>query len=239
MTGPRTSRRWDTFAQGGGQLVLLDRGVELLDDLGVVTAEDIVLHRTRAGHVDFPDETADDPYRDGLVGFVSQTYFEVMLGFPPDSFSGDSGNFWAPNWGVEQGAWEAAGGETVATISRDTADDFPTARPGDPSTALGRVDRGEGQVVVFGSILPQAVETIDRDGDGENDRDLPHPFGLADFAPTIGGGQVLDNILAFDRDGAEPEPVVPEAPVAVLLPLTAVALGAGTVLVRRRREQTA
>ena len=43
--------------------------------------------------------------------------------------------------------------------------------------------------------------------------ETPHPYGLADFAVTITGGQVLDNVLEF-RGADRTAPVVEEpAPV--------------------------
>jgi hypothetical protein len=161
------------FAEQGGQLLLTDRSLGLLDDLGVVEPSALTLHRTDAGHVDFEGELGDHPYEQGLVGKPSQTYYEVMLGFP--------GVGSAPNHGVTRAAWEAAGGETVATIEGDTA--------------LGSLPLGKGRVTVFGAVLPQAVEQL-RLEDGSV-TETPHPHGLADFAVTITGGQVLDNVLEF------------------------------------------
>jgi hypothetical protein len=182
----------DRFAQAGGQLVLTDRALGLLDDLGVVGADALTLDRTDAGHVDFVAPLGDHPYEQGLVGKPSQTWYEVMLGYPSRNR--------APNYGVERGAWESAGGTTVATVGPQDGDS--------PNTALGHLDRGAGRITVFGSILPQAIEQLVLE-DG-TEIETPHPHGLASFAVTITGGQVLDNVFAWGADDAPAAPAAPE-----------------------------
>lgn len=171
----------DAFAKAGGQLVLTDRALGLLDDLGVVGTDKLTVNRTDAGHVDFVAPLGDHPFEKGLVGAPSQTYYEVMLGYPS--------RVQAPNYGVLRAAWEAAGGTTVATVGPQGG--------ASPNTALGTLPRGAGRITTFGAILPQAVETLPG-------IDTPHPFGLASYAVTITGGQVLDNVLAFTRPGGSP-----------------------------------
>ena len=175
------------FAEAGGQLLLTDRSLGLLDDLGLVDSGALTVDRTDAGHVDFVQPLGDHPYEEGLIGKPSQTYYEVMLGFP--------GRGSAPNYGVDTAAWEAAGGDTVATI--------------EGKTALGSAPLGKGRVTVFGALLPQAIERlVTEDG---TVRETPHPHGLADFAVTITGGQVLDNVLEF-RGTDRTAPVVEQPP---------------------------
>ncbi|MDP3714099.1 MAG: M14 family zinc carboxypeptidase [Mycobacteriales bacterium] len=225
----------DAFAKGGGQLLLTDRAVSIVEALGIIGAGEaggVTVNKTDAGHVDFVAPLGDHPLEKGLVGKPSQTWYEVMLGYPSRNQ--------APNYGVLREVWEAAGGETVATVGDQGATDSP-------NTALGSIERGAGKVTIFGSILPQAIETLEG-------IETPHPFGLASYAPTITGGQVLDNILAFrgtNRTGATvvTPPVVtpPTAPVPdtgslpttglpVLLPLGAVLLLGSAAVVRRRRS---
>ena len=170
----------DAFAKSGGQLVLTDRAVRLVADLGAVDASALTLNRTDAGHVDFLAPLGDHPYEQGLVGKPSQTYYEVMLGFPK--------RYSAPNWGVERTAWEAAGGTTVGTVGEQDASESP-------NTVLGTLPWGAGQITVFGAVLPQPIERLVLE-DGTV-TETPHPHGLASFAVTITGGQVLDNVFAF------------------------------------------
>lgn len=223
----------DAFARTGGQLLLTDRAVGLLDDLQVVPTEALTVNRTDAGHVDFVAPLGDHPYEKGLVGKPSQTYYEVMLGYPS--------RVQAPNYGITRTAWEQAGGTTVATVGPQSG--------GAPNTALGHLDRGKGRITVFGAILPQAVETLE-------EVETPHPFGLASYAVTITGGQVLDNVLAFSRTGrtavpaaapgagapagSAPQPdsdTLPSTGLLGVLPAAAVLLLGGVAAVRRRARR--
>ncbi len=191
------------FARAGGQLVLTDASVQLVDELGLVGADDVSLVRTNAGHADF-DPDQDDAWKAGLFGLPSQTYYEVPLGWAPEDE--------APHHVVDAAAWDALDGSvTVGTVEGDVV--------------LGRVPLGQGQVSIFGAILPQATE-VDSQG-----RVVPHPHGLADYAVTIAGGTVLSNVLAYQRASA---PVVPELPVSPAVALLG-ALAVAGILVRRRR----
>lgn len=81
----------------------------------------------------------------------------------------------SPHWIVTREAWEAAGGEVVAYIDVET------------DVGLGRMKFGKGTIGIFGAILPQPTEKFD------------HLYGLADYALTVGGGQILNNMIAFGR----------------------------------------
>ncbi len=226
-------RGLDAFAKAGGQLLLTDRGLGLLDDLQVVPTDALTVNTTDAGHVDFVGQLGDHPYEKGLVGKPSQTFYEVMLGYPS--------RVRTPNYGITRTAWEKAGGTTVATVGDQDARTSP-------NTALGTLDRGKGRITVFGAILPQAIESL-------GDIETPHPFGLASYAVTITGGQVLDNIFAFGRlgravaapgtqtgtaAGSSPEPATGSLPTTgplAVLPVGAVLLLAGVAAVRRRARR--
>ncbi|HEV2754346.1 MAG TPA: M14 family zinc carboxypeptidase [Actinomycetota bacterium] len=81
----------------------------------------------------------------------------------------------SPHWVVAQEAWEGAGGTSVAYVGEET------------DIALGRVKVGRGTVGIFGAILPDPTEKYD------------HLFGLADYAVSVAGGQILNNMMAFGR----------------------------------------
>ncbi|MCW2608455.1 MAG: hypothetical protein JWO60_3148 [Frankiales bacterium] len=197
------------YAQQGGQVVLTDRAVGLVDDVTGTPALQRTVDRTDAGHVDFLAPLGDHPYEKGLVGKPSQTYYEVMLGFPSRSS--------APNFGVARSAWEAAGGTTVATVGAQGASTSP-------NTALGSMPLGKGRVTIFGALLPQAVEELVRE-DGTR-TSTPHPFGLADYAVTITGGQVLDNVLAYAPDAVPASTTTTATSAPSLLSRSARALAA-------------
>jgi hypothetical protein len=216
----------DAFAKAGGQLVLTDRAVGLLDDLAIVPEDALTVNRTDAGHVDFVAPLGDHPFEKGLVGKPSQTYYEVMLGYPS--------RVQAPNYGVVRTAWEEAGGTTVATVGPQDGDS--------PNTALGHLDRGKGRLTILGAILPQAIESLP-------DIETPHPHGLAAYAVTITGGQVLDNVFAYRGAGRAAAPTgptstppstsptgsrLPTTGLLAALPLGALVLLGGTAALRRR-----
>jgi hypothetical protein len=72
---------------------------------------------------------------------------------------------------------------------------------------------GKGRLLAFGAILPQPTE------------EFPHPEGLADYAVTIAGGQVLHNALSYRRAarigiGNGPGLQPPAAPGGGQLPAT-------------------
>ena len=123
----------------------------------------------------------------------------------PIGYAFGSGNQ-APNWTVSSAAWQAGGGTTAGT-------------QGSGRTIYGEKPLGAGTVRFLGALLPQPTEAF------------YHPYGLQSYAVTYTGYTLLENML---DTGADPDPVVPEAPAAVLLPLVALVLGAGVVLRRRR-----
>jgi hypothetical protein len=227
----------DAFASSGGQLLLTDRALDLLPELGVVAEDALTVNKTDAGHVDFLAPLGDHPYEEGLVGKPSQTFYEVMLGYPSRVST--------PNYGVLRTAWEDAGGTTVATVGDQDASTSP-------NTALGHLDRGKGRITVFGAILPQAIESLP-------DIETPHPHGLASYAVTITGGQVLDNVFAFrgasratapgqataagrgtttTAPGTSPAGFqLPATGPLALVPLAALALLSAAAVVRRRARR--
>ena len=81
----------------------------------------------------------------------------------------------SPHWVVTQAAWEDAGGTSLAYSGEET------------DISLGRVKYGRGTVGIFGAILPDPTEKYD------------HLFGLADYAVTVAGGQILNNMIGFGR----------------------------------------
>ena len=185
----------DAFANGGGQLVLTDRAIGLLAQMGFGDDGMIKEALTNAGHIEFG--TRDHAWEADLVETASQTYYEVPVGFSPSSA--------APHYGVDAAAWEAAGGTTVGTVDPDgpatagTIGGVNTGDGGEPGfTALGELPRGAGKISIFGAVLPTPT--------AENDP----LFGLASYGVTIAGGQVFHKMLSHKRPGAPaPAPAAP------------------------------
>jgi hypothetical protein len=79
----------------------------------------------------------------------------------------------SPHWVVARPAWEEAGGTVVAYVTDEA------------NVGLGRIEHGKGSIGIFGALLPAATEKYD------------HLYGLADYAVTVAGGQILNNMITF------------------------------------------
>jgi len=158
----------EEFVREGGNLVLTDGALPALAELGVVAADDVFVAPHYVGSVEtFLD--AAHPLNANLRGVASQTYDTVPIGY---TFGGNLDS--APNWKVDQAAWEAAGGTT-------------TGVHGDGATIYGEVPLGEGRVRILGALLPNPTE------------EGYHPFGLLNYAVTYTGYTLLQNMLTWDN----------------------------------------
>ncbi|MDQ4064698.1 MAG: M14 family metallopeptidase, partial [Actinomycetota bacterium] len=79
----------------------------------------------------------------------------------------------SPHWTVARAAWEKAGGKTIAYIEDEER------------VGVGRIKLGKGTIGIFGAVLPQPTERYD------------HLYGLADYAVSVAGGQILHNMMRF------------------------------------------
>jgi hypothetical protein len=183
LVEPDRSAFWTAvreFAEDGGNVVLTDRAVQGLVDLGVVADGAVSRILQYAGQVTEIDRS--HPLLHGVEGIVGQTYFEVPLGYPV------AGGNHAPAWGVDIAAWEDAGGTTAGYLGSAAQDGLlVSAKVEVPGTGravgLGTVALGEGQVTIFGAVLPDASQAH------------PHTQGLADYA----GNAILVNALHASR----------------------------------------
>ena len=169
------------FAEAGGTVVLTDRAVQGVADLGIVDAGAVTHLKQYAGQVTEIDRS--HPLLDGVEGIVGQTYFEVPLGYPV------AGGNHAPATGVDIDAWKAAGGSIAGYLGSRAQDGaLASVKVEVPGTGqavgLGSVGLGEGKVTIFGAVLPDASQAH------------PHTQGLADYAVTYGGNAILVNALS-------------------------------------------
>jgi hypothetical protein len=81
----------------------------------------------------------------------------------------------SPHWIVKRPAWNKAKGKVQAYIEYES------------EVGLGRVKMGRGTIGIIGALLPQPTEKYD------------HLYGLADYALSVAGGQVLNNMIAFGK----------------------------------------
>ena len=107
-------------------------------------------------------------------GFRHQTYEPVPIGYAISPEDEDAQLSSSPVWAVDQAEWERIGGRTAGTT---TADEM----------TLGELALGNGVVRVIGALLPMPTEQS------------YHPFGLANYAVTYSGYQVLQNALQWER----------------------------------------
>ena len=136
--------------------------------------------------MDFTDRS--HPLNAGLRGVARQTYDTVPIGYQFGDAAMDS----APNWKVDQAAWEAAGGATLGTN-------------GEGQTIYGELPLGKGRVRFLGALLPDPTEAF------------YHPYGLQNYAVTYTGYTLLQNMLRH----ANPSRIArPPAPCRARRPFT-------------------
>jgi hypothetical protein len=176
------------FVEDGGNLVLTDGALRTLGIMGALS--DAAIHESfaYAGYIGFTaDGGSTSTYEDPLATDVDQpgaaegtshrhqTYEPVPIGFEIEDRQSCSGaQCTSPIWYVDQAAWQGAGGRTVGTS-------------GTNRVTLGELPLGDGVVRIIGALLPMPSD------------DYYHPFGLANYAVTYSGYQVLDNAMTWQR----------------------------------------
>lgn len=198
-----------TFAEKGGRVVLLDSALALLPALGLAKEGDVDQVFAYSGYTDLADATHD--VAKDLRGRPRQTYGARDLGYVDGQ---------APVWYVKPQAWDAAGGETIGTVSVETAGFDPqTGNPkldGARGVNLGVAPVGQGSVAILGAILPDPTE--------ENN----HPYGLESYSVTSAGSRILLWLLGYEPRYEAPPLVLDDlARIDDLLPGEAAGADAG------------
>ena len=127
------------WVKGGGNLFLIDRGLHLLGDMGVVPADQITDIRVYQPYADFTDFT--HPMLAGLRGNARQLSEATLIGYA-------IGNTASPMTIVTSPAWRAAGGQIVGTS-------------GNNRTSVGQLELGKGLVRIMGGGLHTPTEEND------------------------------------------------------------------------------
>jgi hypothetical protein len=173
------------FAEAGGNLVLTDGAVKNLAYMNVVGRGFLNNFSAYAGFIGFTRDGRADTYSHQLgqnvnqpgaaegPGFRHQTYEPVPIGYAIQDANGADFNA-SPIWSVDQLEWERLGGRTAGITTAD-------------QVTLGELPLGSGVVRVIGALLPMPSEQYF------------HPFGLANYALTYTGYQVLNNALQWQR----------------------------------------
>jgi len=202
------------YVKRGGNLVLTDGALQLLGTMGIVAPSSVARHHVYAGFISFSsnggsnttysDPLATDVNQPGAAEGAShrhQTYEPVPLGFDIGSRSSCSGQppappppgqtqtvstCTAPVWTVNQTAWLTPLMGANSRVAGQINTNFPGgAGPG--RVGLGEVSLGCGRIRVAGALVPMPIERY------------YHPFGLANYALSYTGWQVLKNLVQWER----------------------------------------
>ncbi|HVL87861.1 MAG TPA: M14 family zinc carboxypeptidase [Candidatus Thermoplasmatota archaeon] len=162
------------FVEAGGNLVLTDSALALAKPVGAP-----VEARETLAYLGYIDSSRDHPLAAGVGPLARETYASILLGYfvaPSPRANRDTSPIWVfPADGVQ-----AAGGDVAGTSgSRDQA-------------SLGWFPLGQGRIVFLGAALAPPTTEFD------------HPYGLASYAISPTGYQILYNALGFTvRDATE------------------------------------
>lgn len=124
-----------TYVENGGNLLVTDKALELLETFEVVPEDTVEKTSIYAGHTNWADR--DHALADGVRGLARQLFEPMPLGFQEGSNS--------PGWFVNRSSFEDAGGETVGTFATE-------------ETNVGTISHGDGEITLIGSILPDPSE---------------------------------------------------------------------------------
>ncbi|MBT8250358.1 MAG: cadherin-like domain-containing protein, partial [Acidimicrobiia bacterium] len=172
------------YVEGGGNLVLTDGAVRNLTYMDLTPRSILNNFTAYAGFIGFTADGTSDTYGDPLAQNVNQpgaaegpqhrhqTYEPVPIGLSIQDADGNDFNA-SPIWAFDQIEWEALGGRTVGITTAD-------------QVTLGELAVGNGVVRIIGPLLPMPSQQY------------YHPYGLADYALTYTGYQVLNNALQWD-----------------------------------------
>ena len=198
--------RLRAFVEGGGNLVLTDDALVVLERLGLLPPGSVHLETVYAGFVEFSlDGGTTDTYADPLAANVDQpgaaegpsnrhqTVEPVPIGYSiQDENGADLGT--TPQWVIDPAAWGAAGGRAVGMANG--------------GVTLGELPLGAGRIRIIGALLPQPTEAFD------------HPFGLGSYGVTYTGYEVFRDALdVAPRVAPAPTPA-PAAAATPTLPAT-------------------
>ena len=160
------------WVERGGNLVLTDRALHTLGDLGVLAPDKVTDIRVYQPYANLRD--LEHPLAKGLRPNARQLVEAPILGY-------GIGNDASPMTVVQKAAWEAAGGKTVATTGNNSG-----SSDGQTTTSVGETALGKGKVRIVGGALPMPTE--------END----HRYGLRDFGLTYTGLFIMENAIQHD-----------------------------------------
>ena len=131
-------RNLKAWVARGGNLVLTDKALHALSDLGLIDEAKVKDVKVYQPYTDFSDFT--DPLTAGLRANARQLVEAAVLGYGISDTA-------SPMTAVDAAAFKAAGGKVVGTTNGDVT--------------VGRLKLGKGQVQVVGGALPTPSEDLD------------------------------------------------------------------------------
>ncbi len=200
------------WTEAGGNLVLTDDALQLLEALGLVKAGAVKRIQSYSGHSDVADYT--HPFIAGVRGGPRQTFDPNPLGFAPDT---------SPVWVVAAGSFD---GDVVGSAAGDVN--------------LGELKVGSGTVRIFGAILPDATTSTPHpyglDGYSVTifgNQVLMNLMNLERITEMKAfDGLTVEPAVAADSDGDDGGNSIPGAPALLALGL----VGVAAKLTRRSRR---
>jgi hypothetical protein len=173
------------WVERGGNLVLTDKALHALGDLGVVSGDAVTDIRVYQPYANFQD--FDHPMTEGLRRNARQLVEAATLGY-------GIGTDASPMTVVDTAAWEGAGGHVIGTTSTTlTGEDPAIDRNLDDGalTSVGELQLGDqgGRIRIVGGALPTPSEEED------------HRFGLRNYALTYSGLFLMENSIEHDVAG--------------------------------------
>ncbi|MGH2450353.1 MAG: CARDB domain-containing protein [Candidatus Limnocylindria bacterium] len=172
------------FVERGGNLVLTDGAARALPHLGVGEPADVRPLLVFAPFIGFTTDGTNETYGDPLArdvdqpgaaegpGHRHQTVEPVPLGYAIQDLDGNNKGH-SFTWTVNPDAWSAVDGRVVGTAAG--------------GVALGEIALGSGRIRFVGAALPEPEVRYD------------HPYGLASYALSYTGWQLLENLVQWRR----------------------------------------
>ena len=169
----------EAFVEAGGDLVLTDTGLYLLDvldvgDASAISANDV--QTVEVGIANLFDRDFDHYLLADIRPLQREVWKSPQVGYVPNDPD-------QPATVVDDDAFAAAGGDVAGRMQGVLAGGSDTAA----GVAAGSLSAGDAEINLLGSVLPPA-----------NQREL-HPFGMADYAVSFMGHTMLCNALGFQQ----------------------------------------
>jgi len=198
------------WVERGGNLVLTDRALHLLGNMGVVPAtaiRDVKVYQPYSNFTDF-----SSPMLSGLRHNARQLAEYTLIGYGIGANS-------SPMTVITTSAWTGAGGQVVGTTGNGQA----SSDDGN-QTSVGELPLGAGRIRILGGGLGMPTEVND------------HRYGLKNYSLTYSGLFILENSIVHDAESLGGAPAQGTAPVDGLFPFFGL-LPMGVIIARRRRAR--